>query len=176
MTRITDRPLGRHSISAVVGAAIAVGAMSLIPFLRPEKVVERRVERQVQTAGKWTWGELTPIEQSSAVFAISGAMRGLKVQIFCGGSWCSDLAEDLDEVMDQAGADSAHVRPAFDATDAAGKPIAGIGMWPKTDATVRIAGGISAATNGRIDIRVMDAPTGDKSDSVVIVIGRKPRK
>src|ERR1700686_1286321 len=130
-----------HIITGVVAATAAVAASVGIEHAvmpPPAHVVEQRV----QTSGKYAWGDLSDSEQSALVAMIGNQLRGKKVEVYCGGGWCHDLAQDLDEVMDRVGAKSTTEVP-FIALGA------GLGVSPSTPETRALAAALDEVTSGR---------------------------
>jgi hypothetical protein len=96
----------------------------------------------------------------------------MRVEIYCSGNYCRDLAEDLDEAFESAGFDSYIEFPLFDI----GK---GIGISPDTPATQAIAAAIKGSSGGAVDFRVFDAvdAKGAKTEiknKVIIALARRP--
>jgi len=113
---------------------------------------------------KHGWGDLADDEKKRLVQML-GSLKGQKIQIVCKGSSCSDLAEDLDDVFEDVGAESSVQTPVFDLGH-------GIGIEPLNDRTRLIAFALQQVTGGRINLEVFDIPT--KGD-LIIAIGRLPR-
>lgn len=152
-----------HVISIAIASALATGLSYQVDRLfvpKPLKVIEHQV------VGKYGWGELTSAEQKTAA-AIIGDLDRREVQIFCGQAGCQDLAEDMDEVFDMTKAASNVQRPFIDLG-------AGIGISPDEPATRKIAAAFKQATDGRIDLQVIDKK--QPGGGIVIALGRKPRK
>jgi hypothetical protein len=142
-------------------AAVAIGyAVDRYEVPKPLKVVEHQV------TGKYGWGDMSKAEQAAAAKAI-GNLDRREVQIFCGGSWCNDLADDMDRVFDAVQAASNVQRPFIDLG-------AGMGISPDEPATHKIAQAFKDATDGRIDLKVIDQK--QPGGGIVIALGKKPRK
>lgn len=129
------------------------------PIYRPREGVAR------------TWGTMNAAEMAAVQTALKG-MPTSKVEIYCGGSFCLDLAEDLDEMLEASGFDSYLQWALLDL----GK---GMGISPVNDQTRKIAAAIRDATGGRIMLDLL-APTDQAGkeikvpdNTIVIAFGRK---
>ena len=153
---------GAVAVAVAVAAGVGINTYAERPTAAPTRVVEQRI----QTTGKYAWGDLSDAEQAKIVEMLGAKLKGKKVEIFCGGSWCHDLAQDLDEVMDKAGAVSKTDIP-FMALGA------GLGISPSTPETKVIVAALANATAARLIPTVIDQATRD--GTIVIAIGDKPR-
>lgn len=151
----------------ILGAIVAVCAASAM--VAAERAGTRPSEPVSSPAGKllkYSWGAMTADEQKETARLIDNMDRR-EVQIFCNTPGCQDLGEDIDEVFDMTGAASNLQRSMFELG-------AGMGISPDEPATRKIAAAFKTATNGRVDLKVID----QKQDGggIVIALGRKPRK
>jgi hypothetical protein len=159
-----DKPLSRHIASAAIAAVLGAGGATAINRpAPPPKVQQVVVER---AALKHGWGELTPAEQAAAVRSIGEAAKGLGLEVFCGLAACHDLAEDIDEVLVSAGAESSVVAPI-------GEVGRGAAILPDNPQTRAIARAFDLATGGRLQLEVF--PNVPAGSAAAIMIGRTPR-
>jgi hypothetical protein len=152
----------QHVITGVVAVVVAMGggyAVQKKTAPTPTKEVVHQVH------GKYGWGDLTD-EQKADMVRMLSSLKGKTVEIFCGGAYCHDLAEDLDEVMDETGAKSSYQRPMLDIG-------AGLGIGPDTVEARKIREALAAATNGRL---MLEIQTVEAKDKIIIALGRKPRR
>lgn len=165
---ITSKTMAGLIAAGLAGGGAYMAARDEAPPPPPEK----RITYQPRAAEARSWGGL----KADELAALQGRLRGLggeRVNIFCQGSFCRELAEDLDEAFESSGFDSYLELPLIDI----GK---GIGISPKSDKTAAIAGAIRDATGGRIKLPVLDVPKLKGADGketlapIAIAIGRVP--
>lgn len=155
----------RSTIVAIVAVSLALGDTH---FALPSKAsaVDPRppVTVHVQGKTKHSWGDLTDDEKRRLVEVLR-SVKGQTIQIVCGGATCRDLAEDLDDVFEDVGAQSSVQTPMIDMGH-------GIGIAPSNEVTKLIASQIAAVTNGRLQLEVKDQ---DVKGAIIIAIARTHR-
>jgi hypothetical protein len=123
-----------------------------------------------RAASDRAWPQLNKA-QLTALNAVLRQIKSARVEIYCGGSFCRGLAEDLDEAFESAGHDSNLEVPMFDI----GK---GLGISPSDARTRKIAQEIAIVTKGLVILKVL-VPTDakgkpvDTGGKIVIALGRK---
>lgn len=130
------------AIAALVGLLAGAGGQHLMPGK------ERLVERQTQVtvaASKHAWPDLNQDETIAIGEALS-ALKDAQVNIFCNDAACDDLAHDLDDAMQIAGANSSLDH----SINALGSGFA-VFTAEGDDRGQTIAGAVKAATAGRLD-------------------------
>lgn len=112
-----------------------------------------------------SWGGLSPQEVTDFSTRVR-AITASRVEIYCNGNYCRDLAEDLDEAFEAGGFDSYIEHPMFDL----GK---GMAIAPDTEQTRAIATALRDATGGRLALTVMAAGKDtDTAGKIVVAIAR----
>lgn len=154
--------LKQHGISAAVAAMVAAGVMTAWP--PKEKIVEKPVYVTV-AASKHAWKDLTQAETIAIGEALS-SLKDAKVFVMCNDATCDDLAHDLDDAMQIAGAVSSLDRSALPLDP-------GISVYtaPGDARGATVADAIGKATGGKI------APIARSSSTaqgmVMIAIGKR---
>lgn len=154
--------------------AIAVMAMLAFPAhaATQAQIIKRLTAevRQLEThQAKHAWPDLTDKEKKALAGVLKTLPAGIKFDIVCNLASCDDLAEDIDDSIEKAGFDSL-----LDHTiGPLGYGIA-IQVNPADhDAALKAAAAIKMATEGRLDLSVIDAPRGIVPPSyVTIFIGK----
>jgi hypothetical protein len=120
------------------------------------------------------WQPLEQVEIDKLA-EILGKRRSREVSIFCGGSYCDDLALDFDDAFGTAHWESAIERPASDAN-------VGISVGPNDDDGKALADAILIATGGRLSPKLIGANllghhpgTSDPAPRLALVISKKPK-
>lgn len=164
--------INAKTMGALVAATVAAGGATYVK-IRPNAVAPPKAERviyQPRPAQARSWGSLSAAELV-VLNATLVEMVPTKIEIYCPGNWCRDMAEDLDEAFESAGFDSYLVPPIFDI----GK---GVGISPDTKDVRTIADAIRIASGGAVDLKVFD-PVDDKGnkvdvkDKIVIALARR---
>lgn len=146
-------------VAALVGALAGAGAQHLMPG--KERIVEKQTQVTI-AASKHAWPDLTQ-DETIAIGEQLAALKGVRVYIFCNDAACDDLAHDIDDAMEIAGAVSTLDRPAF-------PPGYGFAVAAsKGDQRARVlADAISRATSGRLSPVVLISDTADGAIQVII--------
>ena len=162
-----------NTMAALVAAGLAGGGAYVATRpADPPPPIEKRVTYKPREASARVWPGLDKAELALLQERLRG-LGGEKISIYCQGSFCRELAEDLDEAFESSGFDSYLEMPLFDM----GK---GLGISPKTDKTVAIAGAIRDVTRGRLNMPVHDVPKirgpdgTEAAPPIVIAVGRRP--
>lgn len=152
----------QYLVVAGIAIAASVGTHYVMPA--PVKVVEKPVQVTVSQS-KHAWPDLNEAETIALGESLT-ALKNVDITIICNDAACNDLAHDLDNAMEIAGARSSLDKSAF--------PL-GYGMavvtMPNDAKGKLIAAAIDKATAGRIKPNV---ETRDTKNATSIVIGKKP--
>lgn len=161
-----SRWINQKTMAALFAVGAAGGAGVMMVDAPPESapLAIERVVYQPRPAGARSWGGL----QDGTMIYLNNALKNIqpkRVEIYCPGNYCRDLAEDLDEVFESAGFDSYLEAPVFD-------PGKGMGIAPDTPDTRAIAKAILDGSSGTLDLQVF---AGDEKakDKIVIALARK---
>lgn len=159
-------------IAALFAGSVAVGAGgggAYISKSRAPAQITNPAPRMVyapRVAPARSWGGLSAPEIASFANRVR-AITASRVEIYCNGNYCRDLAEDLDEALESGGFDSYIEHPLFDL----GK---GMAIAPDNEQTRAIATALRDATGGRLALTVMAAGRDtDTAGKIVIAIARK---
>lgn len=120
----------------------------------------------VVQASKHAWPDLSQAETIALGEALVG-FQGVKVHIVCNDGACTDLAHDLDNAFEIAGADSALDKSVF--------PLGyGIGVGGDADdkRVDMVVAALGKVTSNRIKPKI---ERGDYAGVIVIAIGKKPK-
>jgi hypothetical protein len=152
-------------IAALVGALAGAGAQHAMPG--KERIVEKQTQVTV-AASKHAWPDLTQ-DETIAIGESLASLKDATVHIFCNDAACNDLAHDLDDAMEIAGANST--------LDQSALPMGyGFSVITKEgdDRGQAVAESIKAATAGRLspDARHDASAQG----AIVIAIGKHPHQ
>lgn len=165
--------IGPKTIGTLLVVALGgLGTYTMTPSSPPEPSTVERPVYQPRPADQRQWGGMSKEELTALRDGVK-QLAPQKVSIYCGGNYCRDLAEDLDEALESAGIDSYIEFPLFDL----GK---GTGAGPNSEQVRTLVDAIKSATGGRVDLPAMDPPPGpngkpvDYNGSIVIALGRKP--
>lgn len=160
--------IGKHAAPAIVAAIVGLLAGAAGQHLMPGK--ERIVEKPVQVtvaASKHAWPDLTQ-DETIAIGEKLAALKDVRINIFCNDAACDDLAHDLDDAMEIAGARSS--------LDHSVLPI-GYGFSIMTgdgdDRGQSVADAVKNATAGRLNPGVEHSSTAE--GAILIVIGKHGR-
>jgi hypothetical protein len=138
----------RHiAIASVVTAALAGGGAHVVT----RSTLPRPQATHVHLGPlKYAWPDLSHDQIDRLAAALSGVkgLKGARVEIYCNGAACSDLAHDLDNTIQDAGANSSIER----AWQSMG---AGIGVSPDDDRGRALARAIKEATGGTISPQIV---------------------
>ncbi len=146
------------SIAAVVGAAVAGGAVYVIP-----KHVEQ-VTHEIAIS-KHAWPDLTDAQKDGLSTRLAG-LKGERVIVMAADAAGTDLAEDIDDAMEKAGVDSAIDRPAL--------PLGyGIGVVAE-DAKLAKADELAASLHAVTDLTVSRTAGKSLGGVIIVVIGKHP--
>lgn len=155
-----------HAASVAIAAMVGLLAGAGGQYFMPGK--ERIVERQTQVtvaASKHAWPDLNQ-DETIAIGEGLSVLKDAHVQIFCNDAACDDLAHDLDDAMQIAGANSS--------LDHSINPM-GSGFAVLTaegdDRGRAVARAIKAATAGRLDPEAMHSASA--AGAVQIAIGKR---
>lgn len=150
------------AIAALFGLLAGAGGQHLMPG--KERIVERQTLVTV-AASKHAWPDLNQDETIAIGEALS-ALKDAQVNIFCNDASCDDLAHDLDDAMQIAGANSSLEH----SVNAMGSGFAVL-TAKGDDRGGAVAGAIKAATAGRLDpeVRYSELTVG----TIQIAIGKR---
>ena len=145
------------AIAAVVSAAIGSGAL-LIP--------KQIVHEITHVASKHTWPGISDVAKAAIVRDLGETLRGAKVIIVCQDGSCTDLAQDVDDALEDAHADSVLDRPAF--------PLGyGIGITADPGLKEKAAAlRVALAMRAGLDVPVTE---GRPDGYIVLAIGKRQR-
>jgi hypothetical protein len=151
-----------HSgIAFVIAAAVSYGFAGIYP---PKQLVHSI------TSSKHAWADLTDVEKEKLASLLAGH-TDLKVDILCNDAGCTDLAQDLDDALEDAKVESV--------LDRSISPLGyGFGVMAETHDMAHgrlVADALKIATDGRLSPAVTVEPN-STGGYVRIVIGKAPRK
>jgi hypothetical protein len=153
----------------VLTAAIAAGVSLCVSFGFQTWTTKRVLVERVGLSGtaqgsKYAWPDLTT-DETIAIGEAIGSLKDAEVQIICNDAACNDLAHDLDNAMEIAGARSSLDRSPF--------PL-GYGFavvtGPGDPRGSQLAGAIKIATKGRL---APDVEPKAKPGELFVIIGKR---
>lgn len=150
------------AIAALVGLLAGAGGQHLMPG--KERIVEMQTQVTV-AASKHAWPDLNQDETIAIGEALS-TLKDAHVNIFCNDAACNDLAHDLDDAMQIAGANSSLEH----SVNAMGSGFAVL-TAEGDDRARAVANAIKAATAGRLDPEVRHGASA--AGAIQIAIGKR---
>ena len=148
------------AIAAAVSAVIAGGAWLGAPS---PKVTHEVVH---VAASSHTWPGISKAARAAIVGDLGDKLSGAKVIIVCQDGSCTDLAQDIDDALEDAKADSVLDRPAF--------PL-GYGIGITVDpGLVGQANALAASIALRAGVQI-PVTEGRPDGYIVLAIGKRPR-
>ena len=157
----------QHVIPGAIAAAVSATVVGGGWLMAPKPQVTHQVTH-VAAASKHTWPGFSEAVRAAIVRDLGDHLKGAKVIIVCQDGSCTDLAQDIDDALEDAKAESVLDRPAF--------PLGyGIGITADPDPIVRGKAHILAtALEIRAGLKVPVAE-GRKDGYIVLAIGKRPR-